>query len=92
MLTTGIIGTNIHTSATQTGRNNVALHAAKLEKSDRLQRVDALLSSGKQYSTLEIIQQANVCAVNSVVAELKANGRTITCKRFGSAWYYWMEV
>jgi len=70
----------------------VALHAAKLEKSDRLQRVDALLSSGKQYSTLEIIQQANVCAVNSVVAELKANGRTITCKRFGSAWYYWMEV
>ena len=68
------------------------MNAAKLEKSDRLQRVDALLRSGKQYSTLEIIQQANVCAVNSVVAELKANGRAITCKRFGSAWYYWMEV
>ena len=68
------------------------MNAAKLDKSDRLQRVDALLSSGKQYSTLEIIQKANVCAVNSVVAELKANGRAITCKRFGSAWYYWMEV
>ena len=68
------------------------MNAAKLDKSERLQRVDALLSSGKQYSTLEIIQQANVCAVNSVVAELKANGRAITCKRFGDQWYYWMEV
>ena len=68
------------------------MNAAKLDKSDRLQRVDALLSSGKQYSTLEIVQKACVCAVNSIIAELRANGRQITCKRFGSAWYYWMEV
>jgi len=68
------------------------MNAAKLEKSERLQRVDALLSSGKQYSTLEIVQMACVCAVNSIVAELRANGRKITCKRFGDQWFYWMEV
>lgn len=68
------------------------MNAANLEKSDRLQRVDALLSSGKQYSTKEISNRTDVYAINSAVAELRANGRTITCKRFGSAWYYWMEV
>ncbi len=68
------------------------MNAAKLEKSDRLQRVDALLRSGKQYSTKEISNRTDVYAINSAVAELRANGRTITCKRFGSAWYYWMEV
>ncbi len=68
------------------------MNAAKLDKSDRLQRVDALLSSGKQYSTLEIVQKACVCAVNSIIAELRANGRQITCKRFGDQWFYWMEV
>lgn len=66
------------------------MNAAKLDKSERLQRVDALLSSGKQYSTLEIVQMACVCAVNSIIAELRANGRQITCKRFGDQWYYWM--
>jgi hypothetical protein len=70
------------------------MNAAKLEKSDRLQRVDALLRSGKQYSTKEISNRTDVYAINSAVAELRAhpNNRKITCKRFGSAWYYWVEV
>jgi len=68
------------------------MNAARLSKSDRLQRVDALLRSGKQYSTKEISNRTDVYAINSAVAELRANGRPISCKRFGSAWYYWMEV
>lgn len=65
-----------------------AMHAAKLENSDRLARVDALLKSGNEYSTLEIVVGANVCAVNSIVAELRANGQDIRCVRRGNTWYY----
>ena len=47
------------------------MNAAKLDKSERLQRVDALLSSGKQYSTKEISNRTDVYAINSAVAELR---------------------
>jgi len=77
---------------TSTLQERGSINAAKLERSERLQRVDRLLSTGKQYSTKEISNRTDVYAINSAVAELRANGRTITCKRFGSAWYYWMEV
>lgn len=50
------------------------MKAAKLETSDRLQRVYELLKRGGEYSTMEIVQQARVCAVNSIIAELRANG------------------
>lgn len=66
------------------------MNAASIEKSNRLQRVDNLLSTGKKFSTLEIVKFAEVCAVNSVVAELRANGRQITCERKGDVWYYQM--
>jgi hypothetical protein len=39
------------------------VNAASIENSKRLQRVDDLLSTGKRFSTLEIIQYANVAAV-----------------------------
>jgi hypothetical protein len=68
------------------------MNHAKLDKSDRLQRVDALLSDGRMYSTKEISNRTDVYAINSAVAELRANGRMITCKRFGQYWFYWMEV
>lgn len=66
------------------------MNAAKLEKSDRLQRVDALLSDGREYSTLDICIGANVCAVNSAIAELRAhpNNRVISCRRIADVWYY----
>lgn len=72
------------------------MHAAALDSSPRLQRVHALLSSGQAYSTLEIVQQARVCAVNSIIAELRANGETIACRRTVSLageriWIYQME-
>ncbi len=64
------------------------MHAATLGSSERLQRVDALLADGRPHTTQEIIIAAQVCAVNSIVSELRANGRRITCRRIGSRWVY----
>ncbi len=57
------------------------MHAARLERSPRLQRVLAVLADRAEHSTLEIAQAARVCAVNSCVAELRAGGHTITCRQ-----------
>ena len=57
------------------------MHAARIERSERLQRVHALLSDGSEYSTLEIVSKAQVCAVNSIIAELRENGCYIECRR-----------
>ncbi|MBZ0158435.1 MAG: hypothetical protein K8I29_19730 [Alphaproteobacteria bacterium] len=54
------------------------MHAAKYEKSERLQRVHRALMSGPK-TTREIIQIADVCAVNSIAAELKQNGIPVRC-------------
>lgn len=59
------------------------MHAARLEKSERLQRVLALLEDGRWHSTLDIVIGAGVCAVNSCIAELRANGIAIACRRVG---------
>lgn len=66
----------------------MTMHAANLSRSDRLRRVDVLLDSGGEYTTLDIVQQAQVCAVNSIIAELRQNGRQIECTRRGDRWYY----
>ena len=57
------------------------MHAARIEHSPRLQRVNALLSDGRWRSTREIMSEAQVCAVNSCVSELRANGLPILCRR-----------
>lgn len=67
------------------------MHSARIDKSARLQRVLASLSDGRPRSTLEIIVEAGVCAVNSCVAELRANGYRISCRREGDVWYYQLE-
>lgn len=59
------------------------MRAARIEHSPRLQRVAELPSDGRWYSTLDIIVGAGVCAVNSCVAELRANGLDIDCRRVG---------
>jgi hypothetical protein len=67
------------------------MHSAKLENSDRLQRVHRCLMSGPK-TTLELVQQAGVCAVNSIVDELRDNGIAIECKRTGkNIWQYRLE-
>lgn len=68
------------------------MNAAKLARSERLQRVKAFLSDYRPHSTLEIVQKAKVCAVNSIVAELRANGEAIQCDRRGDRWYYRMQA
>ena len=57
------------------------MHAANVSTSPRLQRVLGFLSDGGEHSTLEIITGAQVCAVNSCVAELRDNGYDITCRQ-----------
>lgn len=57
------------------------MHHATLKTSPRLRRVYALLSDGGPHTTREIIQEAGVCAVNSIIAELRANDINIDCQR-----------
>ena len=57
------------------------MHAAKLLTSPRLQRILNLLSDGEEHSTREIVHKCNVCAVNSAVSELRANGLNIACEQ-----------
>jgi predicted transcriptional regulator len=67
------------------------MNAANLTKSDRLQRVFKLLSGGGEFTTLEIIQKAGVCAVNSIISELRQNGYQIDCQRRNDKWFYRMN-
>ena len=55
------------------------MHAARIERSKRLQDVLALLSRGGRYSTRDIIDKTGYCAINSIVSELRANGYDIDC-------------
>ena len=66
------------------------MNAADLKKSERLQRVLDFLRDKRPHSTLEIVRKAKVCAVNSAVAELRANGFDISCQRRGDIWFYRM--
>ncbi len=68
------------------------MNAANLTKSDRLQRVFKLLSGGGEFTTLEIIQKAGVCAVNSIISELRQNGFKIDCQRRNDKWFYRMTI
>lgn len=66
------------------------MHSARLTQSERLQRVAYVLRDGRPHTTLDILTAAHVCAVNSCVAELRANGVPILCKRQGDLWHYQM--
>lgn len=59
------------------------MNAAKLETSARLQRTLRVLRavSPDWASTRDIIGWAHVCAVNSCMAELRANGISIETRR-----------
>lgn len=64
------------------------MHNASIDRSPRLKRVDELLADGQEHTTLDIVRKAGVCAVNSCISELRANGRVIQCRRVGDIWYY----
>ena len=57
------------------------MNSARIATSPRLQRVHALLADGEPRSTMEIVARARVCAVNSIVAELRDQGARIECRQ-----------
>jgi len=67
-------------------------HFAKDDKSERLKRTLKWLKAAKDrnwiMSTREIQQHACVCAVNTVIHELRCNGYDIECTRKGRLYYY----
>jgi len=67
------------------------MNAASIESSERLNRVLDLLSLGGEFTTLDIIKSANVCAVNSIISELRQNGFDINCQRRGEKWFYRLD-
>lgn len=64
------------------------MNHALIDRSQRLQRVYDFLKDRRPHSTLEIVRKAKVCAVNSIIAELRANGLDIDCQRKADRWYY----
>ena len=73
----------------------MSMHAARLACSPRLQRVHDLLADRREHSTMDIVQACSVCAVNSIVAELRAGGAEIACRQIRShrgerVWLYSM--
>ena len=57
------------------------MNYANIATSPRLQRVLEALSDGVEHSTLDLVREAEVCAVNSCIAELRANGADINCRQ-----------
>ena len=72
------------------------MNEANLSKSPRLRRLLAVLQDGQSRSTMTLIREASICAVNSAVSELRANGYRVVCHaarhtergRRGKVWYY----
>lgn len=58
------------------------MHSANIEKSARLQRVLNRLYEGPA-TTLELVRDANVCAVNSIISEIRNNGYQVDCSCVG---------
>lgn len=65
------------------------MHSAKLDTSKRLKRVAQLRSDGREHSTLDIVNAAKVCAVNSIISELRDNGLRIPKARREKGIYYY---
>ena len=59
------------------------MNYARLENSERLQRTLAALETGGWRSTRDMIRDANICAVNSCISELRANGFEISTRCLG---------
>ena len=64
------------------------VNAANVDRSHRLRRVRAVLADRREHSTRDLVIEADVCAVNSCVAELRAQGYDIRCRREGRVWRY----
>ena len=56
------------------------IHYAKLESSERLQRLYKFLLDGKAHTTRDIVYGAEIMAVSTAVDELRENGFEIECR------------
>jgi hypothetical protein len=56
------------------------MHAAIIDESPRLNKVLEFLRFHGPSTTMEIMLGCQVCAVNSIIAELRANGYTVLCQ------------
>ncbi len=65
-----------------------SIHYARYIKSERLQRLLQFLLDGEKHTTMEIIQGAGVCAVNSAVCELRRNGFSAYCVSYSKPALY----
>ena len=58
------------------------MHYARLHTSPRLRRALMVLQQAQgEMTTYELSRAADICAVNSVIAELRENGAEITCRQ-----------
>ncbi len=58
------------------------MHHARLHTSPRLRRTLKVLQEAQgEMTTYELSRAADICAVNSVIAELRENGAEITCRQ-----------
>jgi hypothetical protein len=58
------------------------MHHARIEYSDRLQRTLRVLQEADgEISTYELTRRAKICALSSVISELRENGAVITCRQ-----------
>lgn len=55
-------------------------HAARIESSDRLQKVLDVLMDRQWHGTLDIMTRTSLCAVGSAISELRANGIRVECR------------
>ena len=63
-------------------------HYAKLTTSPRLQRILAVLRDGEWHSTLDLQNQARVCAVGTSMSELRRNGIDYEKRYIDKHWAY----
>lgn len=79
---------NVRQTPADNHPSETSMNSATLSNSPRLQRVLTYLSDGKRHSTLEIVHGARVCAVNSIVSELRRNGIAVACHREKGVYFY----
>ena len=75
----------------------MSIHNARPENSRRLLAVLRVLADGLEHTTREIQEQAHTVATATCVAELRAAGYGVECKRTKGrngrpVWVYWMPV
>lgn len=62
-------------------------HAAKIETSERLQRVLAILKDGEWHGSFDLMNQTKLVAIGSAISELRANGYEVESRCIGQGRY-----